>query len=132
MASLSVPFQGNSIQELYKKITRGSYSKIPTRYSSELTEIIKLCLTKDQNRRPTVEELLEHPIIQAKISLYNIEIRKGNDEDFGLLDGDLMGTIKLPKNLNLLIQRLPKKRYESSRAYSSEKIRKKSVDKSKE
>lgn len=125
MCTLRVPFEGNSIQELYKKINRGVISKIPDKYSADLTNMIKLCLTKDQKKRPTVEELLEHEIIQMKMKLYNIQIVKGEDQNFGLLN-DLMGTIKLPKNLDQLIQRLPKKRYNSVRAYSSENIRKKS------
>jgi NIMA (never in mitosis gene a)-related kinase len=131
MACLSVPFQGNSIQELYKKITRGTFAKIPTRYSTDLSNMIKLCLTKDQTRRPNVEELLEHSIVLEKMKLYDIKFeQKNNQDDFGLLGGDLMGTIKLPRNLNLLIQKLPKQRYESSRAYSSENTRKKSRSKS--
>ena len=120
MACLTVPFSGNSIKELYKKITKGAYAKIPTRYTPELTEIIQLCLIKDQIRRPTVEELLEHPIILKKIDLYNIKLSIRNVEDFGLLGGDLMGTIKLPRNLDNLIQRLPKKRYSSQRNISIE------------
>jgi NIMA (never in mitosis gene a)-related kinase len=126
MCTLKVPFEGNSIQELYKKINRGVISKIPDKYSPELTSIIKLCLTKDQKKRPNVEELLEHETIQMKMKQYDIQIVKGEDHNFGLLN-DLMGTIKLPKNLDQLIQRLPKKRYNSVRAYSSENIRKKSI-----
>ena len=126
MACLKVPFQGNSIQELYKKINRGAISKIPSRYSKELTDIIKLCLTKDQKIRPTVEELLENSVVLNKMSLYNISINKGEDKDFGMLN-DLMCTIKLPKNLDQLIQKLPAKRYKSTRAYSSENVRRKSL-----
>ena len=39
--------------------------------------------------------------------------------------GQVMGTIKLPKNMDLLINRLPKKRYSSSRgrAVSAEVIK---------
>ena len=117
MASLRVPFQGNSIQELYKKITRGIISKIPVIYSQEINSIIKLCLTKDQLKRPTVSELLEHPIIQSKVEMYGIKIEVSENAPGEVL-GEIMGTIKLPRNLNLLIERLPQKRYSSERALS--------------
>lgn len=107
MACLRVPFEGNSIQELYKKINKGIISRIPKKFSKELSDMIKLCLTKDQKKRPSVSELLEHPVIVKKM---------GNEmpkqEDF--IPGELWQTIKLPKNLNLLIQRLPKKKYRKS------------------
>ena len=119
MASLRVPFQGKSVQELYKKITRGVISKIPPEYSNDVSSIIKLCLTKDQMKRPTVLELLEHPIIQSKVKLYDIQIKKCNHK-CGQVLGEMMGTIKLPKNLNLLIERLPRKRYESERVLQAE------------
>lgn len=108
MACLRVPFEGNSIQELYKKINKGIISRIPKKYSKELSDMIKLCLTKDQKKRPSVDELLEHPVIVSKM---------GNtmpaDED--VIPGELWQTIKLPKNLDMLIQRLPQKKYRDSK-----------------
>ena len=118
MACLKVPFEGNSIQELYKKINKGIIAKIPMKYSQDVTSIIKLCLTKDQRRRPTVSELLEHPTVLKKMEEYGIRIER-RDELPGEVLGEMMGTIKLPKNLNLLIQQLPKSKYNSHRALSA-------------
>ena len=36
MAALKVPFEGASLKDLYRKITRGIIKKIPSRYSDEL------------------------------------------------------------------------------------------------
>lgn len=110
MAAQRVPFEANSIQELYKKIDRGVVSRIPSRYSSDLYQFIKICLITDQKKRPTVAQLLRHPIIQKKIIEKNIEIGKSK----GNL-AQLMNTIKLPKNMDALINRLPKKNYESAK-----------------
>jgi serine/threonine protein kinase len=108
MACLRVPFEGNSIQELYKKINKGIISRIPKKYSKELSDMIKLCLTKDQKKRPSVGELLEHPVIKTKMG-NNIPV----EED--MFPGELWQTIKLPKNLDMLIQRLPQKKYRDSK-----------------
>lgn len=53
MAALRVPFQGVSLQDLYKKIKRGFFKKIPSNYSEELYSIIQLMLTKNPSRRPS-------------------------------------------------------------------------------
>lgn len=107
MACLRVPFEGNSIQELYKKINKGIISRIPKKYSKELSDMIKLCLTKDQKRRPSVSELLEHSSV-----IKRMENDMPRQEE--VIPGELWQTIKLPKNLDQLIQRLPKKKYRKS------------------
>lgn len=85
-------------------------SKIPSRYSRELYDLIKLCLTKDHKRRPTVFQLLRHPVIRQKLDERNMDIVQ---KEGGL--NQLMKTIKLPKNMDMLINRLPKKKYSSVR-----------------
>lgn len=118
MAAQRVPFEGNSIQDLYRKIDRGIISKIPSRYSRELYDMIKLCLTRDHKRRPTVAQMLRHPVIRQKMEERNMEIV----QKMGGIN-QLMNTIKLPKNMDLLIKRLPKKKYNSVRglrAHSAE------------
>lgn len=92
----------------------------------DLTEIINLCLTNNYQARPNVEQLLNHEIIQIKIKLYNIGILK-NEDDNNKISNDMMSTIKLPRNISQLIQKLPKKRYTSKRACSSESARNKKI-----
>lgn len=58
MCSLRVPFQGVSLQDLYRKIKRGFINWIPASYSDELYEIIKIMMTKDHKERPSADELL--------------------------------------------------------------------------
>lgn len=111
LAAQRVPFEGNSIQELYRKIDRGIFGRIPSRYSKELYNIIKLCLTKDEKRRPTVAQLLRHRIIKEQMEKRNVILSK---EEGGI--NKLMNTIKLPKNMDQLIDRLPRKKYQSSRS----------------
>jgi NIMA (never in mitosis gene a)-related kinase len=44
--SLRPPFRAADMEGLYKKVTRGSYGKIPSKYSNELAQIIKMLLRK--------------------------------------------------------------------------------------
>ena len=40
LAALSPPFTANSLEDLYKKVLKGQYSKLPGKYSSDLTKFI--------------------------------------------------------------------------------------------
>ncbi len=73
MAALKIPFDGVSLQDLYRKINRGYISKIPNKYSSELFSLIKLMLTKNPQKRPSVADLLKHKIIQDKLEKFNLK-----------------------------------------------------------
>lgn len=63
MATLSVPFNGESLQALYKSVKRGLIKRIPSIYSTELYGIIKLMLKRNPNKRPSTYDLISHPII---------------------------------------------------------------------
>jgi NIMA (never in mitosis gene a)-related kinase len=41
LCQLSVPFKADNIDDLYKKVCRGTYSAIPEHYSRELSALIK-------------------------------------------------------------------------------------------
>jgi len=47
------------MEELYRKICKGSYPKLPSVYSSEMNEFIERCLRKQPKNRPTAQQLLE-------------------------------------------------------------------------
>ena len=73
--------------------------------------------------RPTTKQLIHMPVFIAK---YN-EIRESKAKDFDdeeQIDGglDLLGTIRVPKNLRLLTERLPKSNFEKA-----EKMKEKTV-----
>ena len=105
MASLKVPFEANSIQDLYKKITRGMIERIPSRYSEDLYNCIKLFLTKEPKKRPGVKDIFLMPIFAKKIEELNgFDLVKDKDKVDKLMD-----TIIVPLNLGQLKNRLPKK-----------------------
>jgi serine/threonine protein kinase len=58
MCSLRVPFQGVSLQDLYRKIKTGIINRIPSSYSEELYDVIKLMMTNNYKERPKAADLL--------------------------------------------------------------------------
>jgi NIMA (never in mitosis gene a)-related kinase len=53
------PFEANNQPALALKIVMGKYESIPSHYSSDLTWVVKSCLSVDYKRRPSASYLLE-------------------------------------------------------------------------
>lgn len=97
------------MQGLYKKVLRGIYPKIPSQFSNELSQTIKFMVQVAPQMRPSCEKILEMPIIRAKS-------QKLFPQDFFHEDPaqmNLLSTIRVPKNLLYLTDRLPKPNYDS-------------------
>ena len=75
MAALKVPFEAGSLPELFKKVTRGLIAKIPPSYSENLYSIIKLCLTVDPRNRPSISQLMEHPLVAARLATLKPDLK---------------------------------------------------------
>ena len=58
LASLSLPFTGDSIDNLYKNIMSKKYNPIPEFYSENLKKIINYMLMSDPSQRPSTDILL--------------------------------------------------------------------------
>eukprot|EP00074_Homo_sapiens_P056867 XP_005273204.1 serine/threonine-protein kinase Nek2 isoform X1 [Homo sapiens] len=63
LCALMPPFTAFSQKELAGKIREGKFRRIPYRYSDELNEIITRMLNLKDYHRPSVEEILENPLI---------------------------------------------------------------------
>lgn len=61
------PFEAKSLEQLVVAIMRTEPPPLPNVYSRELREAVMLCLTKDQKRRPTIEQVLRLPILHERI-----------------------------------------------------------------
>jgi len=106
IAALKPPFTANDMQGLYKKVQRGVFDRIPPQYSVDLYNLISMCLQVSPSMRPTCDQLLKHPII--------IKHGKGilpEELDELTESHELLGTIKLPKNIRAIGQALPKPNY---------------------
>ena len=70
MAALEEPWKSGDLFSLGYKICKYKYSPLPQTYSVTLRNIVQMCLRKDPNQRPTVNELLKLPQIKSRIKNY--------------------------------------------------------------
>ena len=60
MASLRPPFEAVDLQSLFRKIQRGIFDRIPSRYSQDLFTVISMMLKVSPSSRPTTDQLLSN------------------------------------------------------------------------
>ena len=97
------------MQGLYKKVLRGIYPKIPNIFSNDLAQTIKYLVQVAPQMRPSCDKILEMPIVRKKTEkLFQNDIFEDQSEQVNLLS-----TIRVPKNLLYLTDRLPKPQYDS-------------------
>ncbi|NWI88466.1 NEK2 kinase, partial [Pitta sordida] len=63
LCALLPPFTAYNQKELTEKIREGKFRRIPYRYSEELNELLKEMLNVKDYCRPSVEDILQHPLI---------------------------------------------------------------------
>jgi NIMA (never in mitosis gene a)-related kinase len=103
-AALDPPFRGSSMEELYQKVIRGHYSPLPAFYSEDLHNILRSLLQVTPSLRPSAEQLFQMPlVIRHDTSSRNFD---------ATVQGGLLGTIVLPRNMSQLSSRLPAPKYE--------------------
>lgn len=102
--TLKPPFRAEDMQGLYKKVLRGIYPKIPNIFSNDLAQTIKYLVQVAPQMRPSCDKILEMPIVRKKIEkLFPNDIFEDQNAELNLLS-----TIRVPKNLLYLTDRLPK------------------------
>lgn len=59
MITLKPPFRADDMDGLYKKVVKGSYSKIGDNYSKNLSNVIKSMLQVNPSNRPSAIQLIK-------------------------------------------------------------------------
>lgn len=116
MTTLRPPFRAEDMEGLYKKVMKGSYPKIQSHYSPQLSNIIKTLLQVTPNARPSAAKLLGSSVFQKKAEELNLIA----DDDAE--SPELLKTIRIPKNLHYLTDRLPKPNYSGIKTKSLDKV----------
>ncbi|NWX35415.1 NEK2 kinase, partial [Notiomystis cincta] len=80
LCALSPPFTAYNQKELAEKIREGKCRRIPYRYSDELNDLLRRMLNVKDYCRPSVEDILQHPLIEDLVT----EEQKQNSERRGL------------------------------------------------
>lgn len=93
---------------LFKRVCEGRVQALPSAYSKDLMYMIKLCLQIDPKLRPQCSEMLQKRQLARNLpSQLSLELDGQNDLQ-------LIGTIRVSRNLGQITERLPAANYESS------------------
>ena len=57
IASLTTPFKGLNMKELFECIEKGVFAPLPKQYSNNITKLIKMCLRHNANMRPDCSQI---------------------------------------------------------------------------
>ena len=118
MCTLKPPFRADTMRELRQKICKGVYQPIPKHFSAELTDLLKQMLNVNPSGRPGIEKIMAIPIIATKVAEISEKIDNKVQSRPPLAHGSLLDTIKMPRNLRILKEMLPKANYNSARGRS--------------
>lgn len=110
MITLMPPFRASSMAGLSQKVTRGNYDPIPNHFSKDLQTVVKMCLQVKPSNRPLCDKILATPGLLNHITgtLENIDLKEAEEE----VDNNLLATIRCPRNLGMITDRLPKSQYQ--------------------
>ncbi len=108
MITLKPPFRAENMEGLFHKVIKGQINRIPERFSDDLFSIVKLLLQVNSDNRPSCDRILKNVIVKKRIEYFN----SFNKTDVDNEDQNLLRTIKIPKNLLFLSDKLPKPNYD--------------------
>ena len=113
MLTLHPPFRAENMDGLYQKVIKGQYGKINSRYSNDISEIIKFLLKVNPIDRPNCSQILKHPLVMKRIDFFKAQ-EGFKDDDFDEMDeGKLLKTLRVTKNMLFLSEQLPNPNYDS-------------------
>ena len=113
MLALHPPFRAENMEALYNKVVKCQYGKISEKYSSDISEIIKLLLKVKSKDRPTCGQILKYPLVKKRIEFFQAEAGNENIDIDDMEEGVLLRTIRIPKNLLFLSDKLPEANYDN-------------------
>lgn len=104
MITLNPPFRAANMKGLYNKVIKGVFDPIPSLFSSDLSNMVKSCLQVNPSSRPSCEKILAMPGLLNHLTGTLERLDVPSDIEF---EG-LLNTIKVPRNLGQISERLPK------------------------
>jgi len=111
MCTLKPPFRAEHMKGLRQKICKGVYQPIPKHFSAELADVVKQMLNTNPKLRLGLDQIMEIPIVAAKLADIEEKISNKMPSKPPLMHGSLLETIRIPRNLKVLKDMLPKANY---------------------
>jgi len=95
------------MQGLATKVTKGAYDPIPSRFSADLHQMVKSCLQVNCEKRPSCDQILATPGLLNHFT-GTLEEKIAFEDECELQGDNLLQTIRCPRNLGQITERLPK------------------------
>ena len=111
MLNLTPPFKAGNMEALYKKIMKGQYGRINSRYSRDIANIVNSILLVEPKERPSCDEILKNEMVKERIDFFSD--REGFNDDEDNNNETLMKSLRLSKNMRFISQQLPNPNYNS-------------------
>ena len=111
MLALRPPFRAENMEKLYNKVIKGQYGKISERYSDDIKEIIKFMLKVSPADRPSCGQILNHELVKKRMEFFQAQAGFDEENCDDIDEGVLLKTIRIPKNILFLTERLPEANY---------------------
>lgn len=99
------------MEGLMKSVTLGVYPPINSKFSKDLAHVIKMMLQQKAKARPSAEKLFSSGLIKNKLEELQIVAERMQTTEN--VKEELLKTIRIPKKLHYLTDRLPKPNYEN-------------------
>ena len=111
MLALHPPFRAEDMEGLYHQVIKGKYKNICSKYSPDISEMLKVLFKVKPEERPSCQEILNHPLVKKRLEFFKAEA--GFDDDDFNNDAVLLRTIRIPNNILNLSDKLPEANYDS-------------------
>jgi len=95
LCTLKHPFDANNQGALFMKIIRAAYTPVTGQYSSELKQLVDLCLSKDYKKRPSAATILSRPGMRERAMALSIAVPEGS-----ILSGSALQLTSTPPEVN--------------------------------
>ena len=128
MITLRPPFRAENMEGLYAKVIKGHVNRIPERFSQDLFSVVKVLLQVSPEKRPSCEQILKSNVIKERIDYFK-EI-EGIKDDEDVDENNLLKTIRIPKNLLFLSDKLPKPNYKKGNVNNKSAVNSKNISNS--
>ena len=112
MLALHPPFRAENMEGLYNKVIKGQYEKICDKYSKDISDILKLLFKVDPKERPSCGEILKNPLVKKRLEFFRAQAGSENVDFDDMDEGVLLRTIRIPKNILNLAEKLPESNYD--------------------
>lgn len=87
LTNLRHPFEAGNMKNLVLKIIRGSYPPVPSKYSSNLRDLVSALLKRSPRERPTINQILKQPFLWPRIKKFLTENEYSDEFSHTVLHG---------------------------------------------